>query len=234
MRIISWNCNGAFRRKFHLLEQYKADLYIIQECENPELTSDLAYRAWASNYLWVGTSKNKGLGVFTSDKNILSRLDLSLNHWADGLKWFIPFKFNNDYDLVAVWTQATPAGEYRYIGQFYLLLENNLSALENVLFIGDFNSNKIWDYKRKGKDHSACVSLMKAINTHSLYHAQTQEPQGLETIPTFYLQKNPNKKYHIDYAFVPQSLVARSKLELGLMDDWMALSDHMPLFIDLA
>lgn len=233
MKIISWNCNGAFRRKFHVLDQYKADVYIIQECENPELSNDQSYKNWATNYLWVGTSKNKGLGVFTSSDNTLSKLDVGLDHWADGLKWFIPFKLNGDLDIVAVWTQATPTGEYRYIGQLYLLLENNLSILEDVFFIGDLNSNKIWDYKRKGKDHSACVSLMKSIKTHSLYHELTQELQGSETTPTFYLQKNPSKKYHIDYVFVPERYLARSKLEVGLIGEWLELSDHMPLFIDL-
>ena len=30
MRIISWNCNGGFRKKFHLLENLNADIVIIQ------------------------------------------------------------------------------------------------------------------------------------------------------------------------------------------------------------
>lgn len=233
LRIVSWNCNGAFRRKFETLEQYKADLYIIQECENPALSIDANYKKWASNYLWVGSSKNKGLGVFTSDTNVLAKFDLGLNHTSGDLRWFIPFRFNDSLNMVAVWTQATPTGEYRYIGQFYLLLNENLSNLNDAIFIGDFNSNKIWDYKRRGRDHSECVKILKSLNTHSLYHELTRDEQGSEKTPTFYLQKNPDKKYHIDYAFVPGCFLGRSKLQIGLIDEWLTLSDHMPLFIDL-
>ena len=34
MRIITWNCNGALRKKFKGLLDYNADLLVIQECEN--------------------------------------------------------------------------------------------------------------------------------------------------------------------------------------------------------
>ena len=59
-----WNCNGAFRRKFDQLREFDADILVIQECEDPARSKDFAYQAFASNYLWVGPTKNKGIGVF--------------------------------------------------------------------------------------------------------------------------------------------------------------------------
>ena len=35
MKIITWNCNGAFRKKYHTLDKYHADILIIQECGKP-------------------------------------------------------------------------------------------------------------------------------------------------------------------------------------------------------
>ena len=33
MKLITWNCNGTFRKKNHLFDDY--DILIVQECENP-------------------------------------------------------------------------------------------------------------------------------------------------------------------------------------------------------
>ena len=63
MKIVTWNCNGALRKKLHCLNELDADLYVIQECENPE-TSTRGLKEWADSFLWSGATKNKGIGVF--------------------------------------------------------------------------------------------------------------------------------------------------------------------------
>lgn len=77
-KILTWNCNGALRKKFQLLENFDADLTIIQECEDPAQTKDKKYRAWGENHLWVGENKNKGLGIFAKPS-----IKIHDNHWGD-------------------------------------------------------------------------------------------------------------------------------------------------------
>ena len=103
MKIISWNCNGRFREKFHALESLNADILIIQECEDPSQAKSIQYSEWANDYLWTGKSKNKGIGVFAKKGIRLKPIELS----TESLKIFLPFTINDDLNVLAVWTQET-------------------------------------------------------------------------------------------------------------------------------
>ncbi|MDX2468996.1 MAG: endonuclease/exonuclease/phosphatase family protein, partial [SAR324 cluster bacterium] len=72
MKIVTWNCNGALRKKLETLENFDADILVIQECENPELSTK-DYKEWASNFLWKGDNKNKGIGIFAKKDIELKR-----------------------------------------------------------------------------------------------------------------------------------------------------------------
>lgn len=54
MKIVSWNANGKFREKHKAILELDADIYVIQECENPEYCKDSEYRAFIKNYHWAG------------------------------------------------------------------------------------------------------------------------------------------------------------------------------------
>lgn len=59
MRIVSWNCNGKFREKFQDIILLDADIYIIQECENPSECNCAAYKEFAQNYYGPVKQKQK-------------------------------------------------------------------------------------------------------------------------------------------------------------------------------
>ncbi len=61
MKIVTWNCAGAFRRKYGTLAHFDADILVIQECEDPAVmrpgTVAADYRDFpGDNYLWGGVS----------------------------------------------------------------------------------------------------------------------------------------------------------------------------------
>ena len=95
MKFVSWNCNEAFRRKFEHVAALGADVFVIQECENPAVSSS-DYRAWAGSYVWAGKSPNKGIGIFVKNGLSISTLD-----WPDhGLQQFLPVRIADRLNLL--------------------------------------------------------------------------------------------------------------------------------------
>ena len=51
MKIVSWNCNGGFRKKFkELFDAYPdADLFMVPDCESPDYANNRKYEALFTN-----------------------------------------------------------------------------------------------------------------------------------------------------------------------------------------
>lgn len=230
MKIITWNCNGALRNKFKAFNFYDADILVIQECENPLNSRDLNYSNWAKNYIWYGDNKNKGIGIFAKPDIKLEKLKWSNVYKNHEVKYFLPCKINDEFELVGVWNHKNNSPNFGYIGQLWKYLQINKNNMKNTILIGDFNSNSIWDQWDRWWNHSDVVKELFEIDIVSLYHKYFKEEQGNEKKATFFLHRNISKPYHIDYCF------ASKKIEQNLIDievcdfaAWKDLSDHVPL-----
>lgn len=233
MKIVTWNCNGAFRKKFQAILVFEADLYIIQECENPFESKHKEYEKWAKNYLWIGDSKNKGLGIFAKTDIKLEKLNWSNQFKEHSVKYFLPCRVNNDFNLLAVWTHRNNSPNFGYIGQLWKYLQINKDKLENAIIAGDFNSSAIWDEWDRWWNHTDVINDLRKIGIESLYHKFTGEQQGKETNPTLYFQKKQTRPYHIDYIFGSPIFNKKIKnIEVGMSNKWLNLSDHMPIFYE--
>jgi len=231
MRIISWNCNGALRKKLGTLSALKPDICIIQECEDPTRCSDIAYREWAKNHLWIGSNKNRGLGVFAKPDISLEQVELD----PGPLELFLPCIIANRFSLLATWTRQANSPTFRYIGQLWKYLQQHQRFLvqrESAL-IGDLNSNTRWDVWDRWWNHSDVVQQLQEIGLESLYHYERSEAQGKEATPTFFIYRRPDKSYHIDYAFLSEALLKGASLEVGAPAHWLEHSDHMPLIVHI-
>lgn len=223
MRIVSWNCNGAFRKKYKSIQFLDVDVYIIQECEDPLVTPDSGYIEFAQNSLWTG-QRNKGVGIFAR-----SEINIKNNNWKTfGLEWYISCTVNENLTLLGIW------GSGNYIEDIYVYLQihkEKLAEIENLLIGGDFNCNTCWDKKHKCRTHSAVVTELESLNLHSCYHTRKKENQGQESTPTFFLYKDKKKPYHLDYFFYDKNQF--NDFEIGQYEEWISLSDHMPLILDI-
>lgn len=234
MRVVTWNCNGAFRKKFSFLNELEADICIIQECENPDLTNSADYRSWCQNYLWHGDDKNKGIGIFARVGIELQELKWSTLYEDKSVKYFLPCRVNNSFNLLAVWTHQNNSPTFGYIGQFWKYMQVNSKNFDDILIAGDFNSNVIWDKPGRWWNHSDVVQELKELGIESLYHLQQGEEPGKETFPTFFLQRKLEKPYHIDYVFASEKFRSNGwTLKVVEVKKWLEISDHLPLISGL-
>jgi exonuclease III len=231
LKILSWNCNGAMRKKLDLVDSFKADIIVIQECEDPTRSTDEIYKKWAGdNYFWIGENKNKGLGLFAKSEYQLKKLEWK----APKLRYFISCSVNDSFNIIGLWCHLDVKSNFHYIGQFSKYMKLHKTKFKTAILAGDFNSNVFWDKKNRKWNHSFVVSELQEIGIESLYHRYKMEEQGKETEATFYLTKKIDKPYHLDYIFASKIYSdSMKKIEIGKADFWMKHSDHMPVFCEI-
>jgi len=232
------------RKKTKFIDSYSAYILVVQECEDPARSTE-EYQAWAGDYLWHGDNKNKGIGIFARDGYQIEKLNWSGEFTISGIhskspaltwksedaKLLLPCRINSEYTLLGVWTKANDSSSVGYMGQFWKYLQihkANLSGDKTVI-CGDFNSNAIWDEPGRWWNHSDVVAELEDIGLRSVYHHVNNEEQGKEKQPTLFLQKNPEKPYHIDYFFVSEDLLIKAEMEIGKSEQWLEYSDHAPI-----
>ncbi len=92
MKIITWNCNMAFRKKADFILEKKPDVLIIPECENPDKLIFKNETIKPTDLFWFGKNPNKGIGVFTYSDFKISLLDIHNPEF----KYVIPLSVYND------------------------------------------------------------------------------------------------------------------------------------------
>ena len=218
IKIVSWNCNGKFREKFKEIIEQEADIYVIQECEDPAQSKDEDYREFAGdNYIWTGHLHYKGLGIFAREDIKLEKLESK-----GEFEHFIPVRVNDSFNLLGLWAMEP------YVEVIHDYFEANGDLFdENLVMCGDFNSNAIWDNLHGIKNQTELNNKLENKGLFSVYHKLNDEIQGQEKSATFYLTRHLNKPYYIDYVYVGETAVK----EFDILDHykWINESDHLPI-----
>lgn len=234
MRLITWNCQGAFRQKADVILKYKPDILVVQECEHSEKIVFKSKRKKPNDILWIGDNKHKGLGIFS-----YSDYKLRVHHtYNPAIKYVLPVSVYGgaiDFTLFAIWANNREDRKNQYVGQVWQAIRHYDEILSSgeVVLTGDFNSNTVFDKKYRIGNHTDVVDVLMKRNIHSVYHHHHQQIQGQEKHPTFYLYKNKTKSYHLDYCFTSLSILNGLKdVEVGSFRKWMRYSDHSPIISD--
>ncbi len=236
MKIIEWNCQGAFRNKNEQIFSLNPDILIVAECENEEKLKFGTLTPEPNDFLWYGDNSNKGIAVFSYSDY---KFEL-MKEFNPDFKYILPIRVTgrqSSFILFAVWTVPNEDNkEAKYIGQVCLAIDyySNFFQNDDIILIGDFNSNEILDRRNKIGTHMDVVNKLKEMKVTSLYHDKTGLKHGSEESPTFFLQRNKLKPFHLDYCFVSEKFLDNNfSFTIGDVDDWISISDHLPIVVDI-
>jgi exonuclease III len=233
MKIITWNCNMAFRKKAIAILAHQPDILVVPECEHPDKLQFGPDTPVPTDMLWFGDNKNKGLGIFSYSD---FRFKL-LRHHNPALKMIIPVAVTGGalkFTLYAIWANNPGDPDGQYVEQVWKALHHYDKKLKSkpTILTGDFNSNTIWDRKYRAGNHSNVVKRLEEKKIFSCYHLHYKQVQGKEEHPTFYLYKHKDKPYHLDYCFASADMTDKiQSVEIGDYDYWKRYSDHVPVMV---
>lgn len=231
MKIITWNCNMAYRKKAASILAYAPDLVVVPECEHPSklLFSDDVPKP--TDILWFGENLNKGLGIFSYGNFHLKKLRIH----DPSIKLVIPVSVTGggfDFTLFAIWANNPQDPEGTYVEQIWKAIHQYKKRIKRTrtVLAGDFNSNAIFDKKYRVGNHSHVVENLAKKGIHSVYHLHHGQEHGKEAHPTWYLYRHADKPYHLDYCFASKDLSDKIvSVEIGAHDQWAQYSDHVPV-----
>ncbi len=233
MKIISWNCNMAFRKKAAYILAEQPDILIVPECENGERLSFGPDVKKPAAMVWYGGNPHKGLGVFSYNNFKLKLLDIHNPEF----KYVLPLKVYSpkiSLTLFAIWAQK-PDRHDGYVQQVWNAVHfyRPLLRRKNVILAGDFNSNSIWDKPKRFYNHTNLVQFLQGKKIVSAYHHFYNQQHGEEKHNTLFLHRKADRPYHIDYCFASANLIGKLKhVEIGAYKTWTGHSDHKPLIAD--
>ncbi len=226
----------AFRKKAGLVLAHQPDILVVQECEHPAKIIFDASLPQPASTVWFGDNQHKGLGIFSYNQ-FTCKLRKTHN---PALKTILPVAVKGpgyDFTLYGIWANNPDDPDGQYVEQVWKALQHynkHLKGKEQVL-AGDFNSNTIWDRKRRAGNHSAVVKRLEEKCIHSAYHLHHQQVQGKEAHPTFYLYRHLDKPYHLDYCFLSAGLAGNiQSVDIGDHSFWTRYSDHVPVMVTLS
>jgi len=214
-----------FKSDFSVFQSSDADVLFIQECEKAPGDHFDGF-----DFHWVGQNDKKGLGVLTRGPS-----EFPHEIYRSDFMYFIPVMYENVF-ILGAWAFNARAQKFgpETSGYFLDVLDHysqHIRSSENVIIAGDFNNGPQWDIPGHRNNFAGINRALNELGLYSAYHVWKSEAFGEETFPTYYHQRNPEKRFHIDYIY--SNFKEVKSVKVGLFSEWSYLSDHVPLTAEL-
>lgn len=227
MRLIAWNANYNNRKQrslaenINLLSRFHPDVMVVSETAVP-LASD-------ADALVVGAESP---ALVVAARNGYSVRPSPLNTGAPGLAGVFDVIGAVSFKIAALWPVQRAKGQY-----YHRILNETLDWFKDELKIppailaGDLNTNT----RVSGQSHShpKLVSRLRSLGLESVYHHQSGERHGDESLCTYIQGNKRPRRFHIDYCFVRTDVLRAATVAIPQSREWTRLSDHFPLVLDI-
>lgn len=234
MRIVAWNCNNGFDRKYPLLRDLDFDVAVVTECGPFETGLDQVREL--SSVLRPAFDRpgyKKHIGVLAQAPWTVERLpDIPEMPWVMPVRIAGPAEFT----LLAHWALSPDALERKpaYTAQTLRLIEEVIRAIDGpVVVAGDFNAGLISPAPSAKRHHTNVEKFAELglVSAHTSAHPDT-DPRDE---PTLYWMWDREKPYHCDHIFIPEDWTEGLEVTVGRYEDWTEkrISDHVPVTADV-
>lgn len=154
----------------------------------------------------------------------------------NGLRYFLPVRVNDEFNLLGVWTNPDMEGNKaihypKEITKYYEAHRDSGFFNEDMIICGDFNCDARLKDKRHGENVYEMIEKLSEKGLVDIYHNITGENEGEESKPTFYWYRKLENPFHLDHVFSAPGKV--KELEIGEAQKWLDLSDHMPIVFEI-
>ena len=235
MRLVTWNCNEGFDRKFLHLRDLDFDVAVVTECGPFESGLDEASRE-VSAVLKLAVDQpghTKHIGVFAQEPWHIEQLPL-----PHGQPWVLPVRVIApvDFTVLAVWALGREwvADRLSYAAQTARVVADLLPEFDGpVVLAGDLNA-PIASSPADARRHEESARQLANRGLVSAFTAARGDVDPL-TEPTLYHQRKFDRPFHIDHLFVPKEWTGDMDVTVGTYAEWIQTrrSDHVPVIADV-
>ncbi|MCG5236126.1 endonuclease/exonuclease/phosphatase family protein [Xanthobacter oligotrophicus] len=226
MRIVTWNMDKGFACKSEHVRRLRPDIAILQEVDEKSLHETGLF----PDAPWIGNVGRSGLAAVAFGDWRISRAPVSVNE-----PWFMPLVATDGIAAVQIIAvQVSTPHRYGAATLNAIAQLGDFIRSAPTLVAGDFNNSVAYDYRKpRGKRFCDVLSALDAHGLTSAWHAYTGEMHGEESAATLYYRRKADRRFHIDYVFLPAS--ARiERVAIGTFEEsaQAKISDHAPIVVD--
>ncbi len=131
MKLITWNCNMAFRKKARYILHQKPDIVIVPECECPAKLIFDDEKLMPKDIVWYGKNLNKGIGVFSYSDYRFKLLECHNNDFKN----ILPISVTGgkvDFILFAIWANNPEDKDGHYVTQIWKAVHYYENLLQQI------------------------------------------------------------------------------------------------------